>query len=202
MNLVDMTIYINLSSRTDKRDHIENELTRYGLPFERYDAFEYRDFGTYGCAMSHLGALKQARDKGYKNVVIMEDDFVFTLSKESIEQQFTEMFTFKPDFDVFMLSYNLQRSVETDNPNIYKILEAQTSAGYIVQQHYYDKLISLLENANNLLFQTRKHWLYSNDQSWKQLQLIDNWYCFKDRSGHQLSGFSDVSQIYKTNNDW
>ena len=77
----------------------------------------------------------------------MEDDFVFSLSKEAIEQQLTEMFTFNPDFDVCMLSYNLQRSIETDNPNIYKILEAQTSAGYIVQQHYYDKLISIFENS-------------------------------------------------------
>lgn len=202
MNLFDMTIYINLSSRTDKRDNIENELTKYGLPFERYDAFEYLDFRAYGCAMSHLGALKQARDNRYKNVLIMEDDFAFSLSKEAIEQQLTEMFTFKPDFDVCMLSYNLIRSSETDNPNIYKILEAQTSACYIVQQHYYDKLISIFENANKLLLETRQHWLYANDQSWKPLQLTDNWYCFKDRSGHQLPGFSDISQIYKTNDDW
>ena len=202
MNLVDMTIYINLSCRTDKRDHIENELTKYGLPFERYDAFEYPDFRAYGCAMSHLGVLKQARNSGYKNVLIMEDDFVFSLSKEAIEQQLTEMFTFNPDFDVCMLSYNLQQSSETDNPSIYKILEAQSGAGYIVQQHYYDKLISIFENANKLLLETREHWLYMNDQSWKPLQLTDNWYCFKDRSGHQLPGFSDISQFYKTNDDW
>ena len=152
--------------------------------------------------MSHLGVLKQARNSGYKNVLIMEDDFVFSLSKEAIEQQLTEMFTFNPDFDVCMLSYNLQQSSETDNPSIYKILEAQSGAGYIVQQHYYDKLISIFENANKLLLETREHWLYMNDQSWKPLQLTDNWYCFKDRSGHQLPGFSDISQFYKTNDDW
>lgn len=202
MNFIDKAVYINLAHRTNKRTQIENELTKYGLPFERYDAFEYPEFGSYGCAMSHLGVLKHARDNGYKNVMILEDDFVFCLSKEMVEKQLFEIFTFKLDFDVCMLSYNLISSSETENINIQKIMEAQTSAGYIVQSHYYDRLITLLEDANRLLFKTRQHWLYSNDQSWKPLQLTDNWYCFKERTGHQLPGFSDVSQMYKTNDDW
>ena len=202
MNYIYKAIYINLSCRTDKRSHIENELTRYEIPFERYNAFEYPDFGCFGCAMSHLGVLKQARDNGYKNVLIMEDDFVFSLSKEMVEKQLREIFTFRPDFDVCMLSYKLQHSAETDNPNIYKILEAQTSAGYIVQQHYYDTLISIFENANILLLESKEHWLYANDQSWKPLQLSYNWYCFKERTGHQIPGYSDISQFYKTNDDW
>uniref|UniRef100_A0A6C0E8V8 Glycosyl transferase family 25 domain-containing protein n=1 Tax=viral metagenome TaxID=1070528 RepID=A0A6C0E8V8_9ZZZZ len=202
MDFIHKAIYINLTRRTDKRTHIENELTKYGLPFERYDAFEYPDFWSYGCAMSHLGVLKQARDNGYKNVVIFEDDFAFSLSKEAIEEQLTEMFTFKPDFDVCMLSYNLQRSSDTEHDKIYKVVESQSGAGYIVQQHYYDKLISLFEKANQMLLETRQHWIYMNDQSWKSLQMTDNWYCFKERSGHQIPCFSDVSQMYKTNDDW
>jgi hypothetical protein len=202
MNLIDKAVYINLTCRTDKRIHIENELTKYSLPFERYDAFEYPDFWCYGCAMSHLGVLKHARDNGFKNVLIFEDDFGFSLPKEAIEEQLTEIFTFKPDFDVCMLSYNLQRSSDTENDKIYKVVEAQSGAGYIVQSHYYDKLISLFENSNLLLEETREHWLYANDQSWKLLQSTDNWYCFKERSGHQIPFISDISQMYKTNDDW
>lgn len=202
MNLIDKAVYINLIRRTDKREHIENELTKYGFNFERYDAFEYPDFWCYGCAMSHLGVIKNARDSGFKNVLILEDDFAFSLPKEAIEEQLNEIFTFKPDFDVCMLSYNLQRFVNSEHDKIYKVVEAQSGAGYIVQQHYYDKLIYLFENSNRLLEETRKHWIYTNDQSWKKLQLTDNWYCFKERSGHQIACFSDVSQFYKKNDDW
>jgi GR25 family glycosyltransferase involved in LPS biosynthesis len=202
MNYIHTAIYINLANRTDKLIHIENELTKYELPFERYNAFEYPDFRAYGCAMSHLGVLKKARDNGYKNVLILEDDFAFSLSQEVIAEQLTEMFTLNPDFDVCMLSYNLIRSSDTDNKTIYKIIEAQSGAGYIVQQHYYDKLISVFETANKLLLETREHWLYMNDQSWKSLQLSDNWYCFKERSGHQIPSFSDINQVYVTHDDW
>jgi hypothetical protein len=101
-----------------------------------------------------------------------------------------------------MLSYNLQRSSDTEHYKIYKVVESQSGAGYIVQQHYYDKLISLFEKANQMLLETRQHWIYMNDQSWKSLQFTDNWYCFKERSGHQIPCFSDVSQMYKSNDDW
>ena len=202
MNYIHIALYINLARRTDKREHIENELTKYELPFARYNAFEYPDFYSYGCAMSHLGVLKQARDNGYKNVLILEDDFKFSLSKEVIEEQLTEIFTLKPDFDVCMLSYNLQHSIDTEHDKIYKVVEAQSGAGYIVQQHYYDKLISFFENANQMLLETRQHWIYMNDQSWKSLQMTDNWYCFKERSGHQIPSFSDINQMYVTHDDW
>jgi hypothetical protein len=101
-----------------------------------------------------------------------------------------------------MLSYNLQRSSDTEHDKIYKVVESQSGAGYIVQQHYYDKLISLFEKANQMLLETRQHWIYTNDQSWKSLQMTDNWYCFKERCGHQIPCFSDVSQFYKRNDDW
>lgn len=80
-------IYINLEKRTDKREFMENELTQHGLTFERYNAFECADFGCYGCAMSHLGALKHARDNGYKSVMILEDDFFLVLQKISLKSK-------------------------------------------------------------------------------------------------------------------
>lgn len=195
-------IYINLEKRTDKREFMENELTQHGLKFERYNALECPDFGCYGCAMSHLGALKHARYNGYKSVMILEDDFFFSVTKDKLEEQMEYLFSVKPDFDVCMLSYYLIGFDDKEDDLLYRIKEAQSGAGYIVNHHYYDKLISLFENANQLLQETRQTWIYTNDQIWKQFQLTDKWYCFKERTGHQLPGFSDISQCHKAHDDW
>jgi hypothetical protein len=68
---------------------------------------------------------------------------------------------------------------------------AQTASGYIVHSRYYDTLIQLYEWAIPLLEQTGQHWVYANDVVWKELQTRDKWYCFSQRIGRQLDGFSD-----------
>ena len=98
--------------------------------------------------------------------------------------------------------YYLINFDEKEDELLYRIREAQTSAGYIIQSHYYDKLIKLLENSNHMLLHTKQSWIYTIDQAWKQLQLTDKWYGFKNRTGHQLPGFSDISQCHKANDDW
>jgi len=72
-----------------------------------------------------------------------------------------------------------------------KVKEAQTASAYIVNEQFYDKLIELYEWAMPLLDTTGQHWIYANDVVWKSLQEKDKWYCFTQRIGRQLDGFSD-----------
>jgi GR25 family glycosyltransferase involved in LPS biosynthesis len=202
MNFIDKIIYINLDIQPLKRERIELELTKYGLEYQRFGGYECKEFGAYGCGISHLFLLKHAKACGYKNVLILEDDFYFTVDKDTFEKQIQDLFTLKPDFDICCLSYNLNRYSTTEYDFLYKILESQTTAGYIIQQHYYDTLIELYEWAMPMLLETRKPWIYACDMSWKILQENGNWYCFKNRTGHQLSGFSDVGQQYSDNTLW
>jgi GR25 family glycosyltransferase involved in LPS biosynthesis len=202
---IDKIIYINLDKREDRRKEIENELNTYGLTnYERFSAYETSGFGILGCANSHLQALKIARERGYKNVLIMEDDFVFVLSKEEVETALEKLFD--PDknikFDVCMCSYKLNDGNIIENePFLTKVKDAQTASGYIVNQHYYDTIIELYENTNVLLDTTRQHWLYANDQSWKVLQPNSDWFCFTKRFGIQRPGFSDNANAYMDYND-
>ena len=87
-------IYINLNKRTDRREQIEKELNDFNLPFERFEAIETHGFGTVGCGKSHLNVLKIARDRNYENILILEDDFTFLVSKEEFENQLTNFFIF------------------------------------------------------------------------------------------------------------
>lgn len=192
--------YINLNKRTDRRILIETELNDYGLcNYERFEAIETPSFGAVGCAISHLSVLKIAKNRHYENVLILEDDFTFLTSKTVLENNLHDFFNLKIPFDVCMLSYNIIDSEPTIYNCISKIKDAQTASGYIVNQNYYDKLISLYEWAIPLLETTKEHWVYANDQIWKQLQKKDNWYYFNERIGRQRPGYSDNGQCYSDN---
>lgn len=195
-NYIDKIMYINLDRRTDRKEHIEKELNNFNLNYERYPAVDMPDFGSLGCCYSHLNVLNIARNNNYKNILIFEDDFTFLVNKESFENNLNNFFNLNLDFDVLMLSYQLLDYEKTEYDFLYRVKEAQTASGYIVNQHYYDKLITLYDESFMFLKQTDYHWLYMNDQAWKILQKTDKWFCFNPRIGKQISGYSDTSQKF------
>jgi hypothetical protein len=76
----------------------------------------------------------------------LEDDFTFLVSREQFEDEITQLMNSEVNFDVCMLSYNLQRSNKIVGCNfLLKVTEAQTASAYIVKEHYYDVLIELYE---------------------------------------------------------
>lgn len=199
---IDKIIYINLDHRTDRKDEIEGELEKFNLleKSERYSAICVKEQGILGCTMSHLEVFKLAKARQYINVLILEDDFQFLISKEEFEDQLTEFFDSNIEYNVCMISYNLIQSEVTPYPFLLKVKEAQTASGYIVHHTMYDRLIELYEEAVPKLRETQFHWIYANDQIWKRLQPSSDWYCFKNRFGKQRDGYSDNSQKYENYN--
>jgi len=184
-------IYINLDHRLDKKEQIENELNAFGLTYERHKGI-FQPINDIGCTKSHLAVLKKAKTNGYKNVLILEDDFMFIVSKEEFNKNITLLFETPVDFDVCMLSYYINNGEnDKQHPFLIKTQEAQTASGYIVNESMYDRLIELYEYAVTMLETTGQHWLYANDQIWKQLQPVTKWYCFKERLGLQRPGIND-----------
>uniref|UniRef100_A0A6C0ET45 Glycosyl transferase family 25 domain-containing protein n=1 Tax=viral metagenome TaxID=1070528 RepID=A0A6C0ET45_9ZZZZ len=188
--------YINLKKRTDRRELIEEELNNYNLEYERFEAFETPGFGILGCSLSHLAVLKIAKERNYDNVLILEDDFKFVVSKEEFESMLSTFFDLKIPFDICMISHNVLKYENTEYDFINKIIEGQTASGYIVNKNYYDKLIHLYEWSTPLLESSRQHWHYANDQVWKGIQPKDNWYYFINRIGKQRDGYSDNTELY------
>ena len=195
-NYIDKIIYINLSKRTDRREQIENELNNFELNYERFEAISTPDFGIYGCGLSHLAVLKIAKERNYKNILILEDDFEFLVSKKVFEDNLKTFFESNIDYNVCMLSYNLHEHTICEDLNVNKVLFAKTASGYIVNSNYYDKLINLYEWCMLLLLSTKKHWLYANDIVWKKYQKNDNWYYLKIRIGKQRASYSDISNKF------
>jgi len=197
---IDKILYINLDKRADRKEEIEMELRNHDLVkvAERIQAIETPGQGILGCTMSHLNAIKLAKERNYTNVLILEDDFQFTISKEEFENQLQTFYENNIDFDVCMISYNIQQAEQTPQyPFLKKVIEAQTASGYIVHRQFYDKIIELYEWAIPLLRDTKEHWNYANDQCWKRLQPTAKWYCFTERCGRQRAGYSDNSEKFE-----
>ena len=196
---INKIFYINLDKRIDRKSEIETELLNYNLleNSERISAIYTPGQGILGCTISHLKAIQLAKERNYENVLILEDDFQFIISKSEFENLLTEFFNNHIPYDICMISYNIQSSQATPYPFLYKILEAQTASGYIIHRQFYDKMIELYEWAIPLLQNTGEHWNYANDQCWKRLQPISNWYCFSPRCGIQRPSYSDNTERFE-----
>ena len=195
MEHIDKIIFINLESRKDRLEEFYNEIDRMEIPREKVERFDAVCFQPNYCActQSHINVLKLAKERGYKNILIFEDDFQFIVSKEEFNKNLTDFFNIpKLDWNVVMLSYNLIESTGY-NSVIGIAREVQTASGYIVNSHFFNALINNLSEALYLLTITGAHWIYMNDQYWKLLQKDNKWFYFLKRIGIQRSGYSDLA---------
>jgi len=188
---IDKIFYINLDTRKDRRENMEKNFKEYGLEAERFPGI-VKIRGIIGCGYSHLGVLKLAKKRGYRNVLIFEDDFMFCVSKEQFHNTVELLFEQFPNFDVLFLSYSsdcIEKYKELPEDKIAnQLLEGTNASGYIVASHYFEKLIDLYEENLPKLEETFFHWIYANDQIWKNLSRVDNWYYPKSPIGHQIPG--------------
>lgn len=192
---VDGAFYINLDGREDRRAEFQEEMRLIGISCERFSAIKGNP-GLVGCGYSHCAVLEEAKRRGYKSVLIFEDDFQFIVSKDTFEQHMESIERdLKGGFDVVMLGYNIQHS-ESFSHSLVKVKEAQTASAYIVHEGMYDRLIELYKWAMPLLQSTGKHWIYANDQVWKSLQPGTRWYASKVRIGKQRASYSDNAENF------
>jgi glycosyl transferase family 25 len=192
MDKIEKIVYINLDYRTDRRSEIEGELATMGLSGERFSAILEKP-GWIGCSRSHLKVLELAKQSGWKNVLILEDDFHFIVDKATFEQELTDFFKLEIPYDVLMLSYNLQEK-KPFNDTVCRATNVQTASGYLIHERFYDTLIANWKQALPLLIQTGQHWNYSCDQCWKILQPTSEWFCLNRRIGIQRKGYSDLAE--------
>ena len=182
-------IYINLDSRTDRRNLIEEELNTLGLKYTRLSA-TFDPIGIIGCGHSHIRALEQALTMGAEKVWIFEDDYKL-LDKNLFVQAVQNL----PDCDVFMGSYSKRglRLKPIKDTMYSKIIEAQTASCYLIKNTYIPVLLENLKEGLELLKKTGNR-NYSNDICWKKLQPKGNWITTNSRCGKQRPSYSDIEK--------
>ena len=194
---IDAIVYINLDTRMDRASELLEQISRLRIPISKLHRFSaiLAKPGAVGCSASHLQVLKMARDKKWKNVLVLEDDFNFIGDTRLVWQNIAAFFKkYGHQFDVAQLTSHCNDYVDCpDGDPIVKFArKASNASAYIVAKQFYDPLIARWESTLPLLKESGKDWLWINDQSWQALQ-TGNWFAFVPLLGYQRPSFSDLS---------
>jgi GR25 family glycosyltransferase involved in LPS biosynthesis len=193
-NIIDKIIYINLDSRKDRDLSIRTQLKIYNLKAERLSASYIENNPSQGCALSHIRCLENAVKNKYENILILEDDFIFNIEPNEFKKKIFKFLKYVKNWDVLMLlGYNIIS--EKYNDIIDKVVESNTAAGYLVNNHYYKKLLKCFKKSYELLNNIDLPGT-SIDIVWKELQKVDNWYIFNPFLGIQGCSYSNLEKHF------
>jgi GR25 family glycosyltransferase involved in LPS biosynthesis len=202
MEHIDCVYYINLDHRIDRRQQFLEQMKAYDIPSTKLHLIPgiyTKGFGALGCAHSHIKALETFLASSFSTCIVFEDDFQFTLEKEYFNQILREIYTQKIDFDILLLAGNVLEEKKSEHPFLRRVVEAQTTAGYILTKSFAKILLKNFQEAAYLL-----HEYYTNhqtkvenfciDRHWKALQPRYKWYVLFPKVGIQRESYSDIEE--------
>ena len=208
-NYFDKIFIINLKNRNDRLTSILSNLNKFNITnYERIDAYFiddlnsipnnfYNNFrnngilkhgekyvnGAIGCKLSHVEAIKIAKNRNYKRILILEDDIFirdnFNLEFEKLQKEINNI----PDLDILLITGNHQNTPKKITKKLYKISETDALMGYYVNSKLYDFII---ENAN-------KSGLEIDVFYYKYIYLKNNSYCVIPHLLGHIGGYSNIS---------
>ena len=218
---VDRVFVINLKERVDRREEMIKELERVQIEnyeffdgirptiqelnnwnpfyikniptwFKRLnkDEIKYR-IGALGCLLSHLNIIRISKERGYKNVMILEDDTKFTFGeKSSFYDKLTELDgeinRFVNIYGILYLTGNhAQNSFKPVSPNIINTRYTFTTGSYIISEKGMEYVLS---NINK--YDREIDVFYA-----ERLQQKIPCFCIYPHIAGQAESYSDIAQI-------
>lgn len=201
--------YINLESRPDRKEHVEEQLKKVGIKAERFNAVKLLN-GALGCSMSHLKCLEIAKKNNWDHLLIVEDDILF-LQPLVFVNQLNIFLKTHDNWDVLLIGGNNIPPYQRIDNTCIKVTKCQTTTGYIIKSHYYDTLIqNIREGINKLMREPENHVIYAIDKYWFHLQERDNWFLIIPLTVTQREDYSDIEKkqtnytkvMTSLNKDW
>jgi hypothetical protein len=142
-----------------------------------------------------MKALADASKRQVNTCLILEDDFEFKCSRNEFDKNISKLNHFIPNWDVVMLSSINEKSNFINISNIYKVIKADTTSGYIVKSDSIIYLFNIFKNCTNPPINCNTN-QYAIDVAWQQIQSKLNWYIFKPYLGIQSEKFtSDIESF-------
>lgn len=193
--MIDGCVVINLPHRTDRWELFLKQiplLTSLGLNPERLDAVYGRTLcgfgegpwfkkkrsekranawgGKAGCTLSHRNAIALAKERGWKNVLILEDDVRFDDAIATQWSRLMDVMSSLPDDWTAVYLYGSHPSspirVARAYPETvcYELSGAISGAAYIINGKSFDALLSLMPTPETVWSWTARH------------KTVDRWY--------------------------
>jgi len=194
INDITYGFYINLLSRPDRKQHVEEQLQLIGIKAERFNALELTN-GALGCSMSHLKCVETAKKNKWPHVLIVEDDIKFLDPQLFKNQLNTFLSNHQNNWDVIIIGGNNVPPYQKIDDTCVQVSTCQTTTGYIVNGHYYDILIENFRTGIKKLIESpEQHRIYAIDKFWFQLQKKDKWFLIIPLTVTQREDYSNIEK--------
>lgn len=210
-SMIPTVIYINLDESVGRREQIESELKRlkFGSTVYRFPAIR-RSPGAIGCFLSHLGGLKYSLNfPGH--VLMLEDDFEFLVDRPTLEAKIVKADQLtKGQWDVIVLGQFASHMAPVDSldTGVFRLLQATTTSGYLVNEKYKEKLYSKWSKAFAPIADKGTNFGHEDnlDQIQRIFQKEDIWIGFRSplggqRVGHSFIGNGEADNRWKLSED-
>lgn len=185
-------VCINLNRRPERWQQMQLKFKRHGIhPVSRFPALDGDELeipahwrhttGAYGCLLSHVEVVREARRRGVSSVFIFEDDVVFD---PHVQKKFRASIEQLPaDWDMLYLG-----ALHKDEPlkvsdHISRITEANSTYAYALRDTVFDAFIELNLKAETVL-----------DMNSLVLQRQFNCYCFMPHLAWVETDYSDAQK--------
>ena len=182
-------VCINLDRRPDRWQRMQTEFARHNIEgVRRFPAVDgsaiqlpanwIHTAGAYGCLVSHIAVVQEARRLDHRSVLIFEDDAVFDPEFESKFLAFVEQVPSDWDMLYFGALHKDQPSKIHDH--VSRITHANSTFAYAVKHTVYDAFLELNSRAENVLdvnaytLQERFHcYCFMPNLAWVQIEYSD-----------------------------
>ena len=186
-NYFEKIYYLNLERRPDRNKECIDELTKYGILAERFNAIDAKELNLkpwMGCLLSNLEIIKTAKERGFKNILILEDDVIFN---DNFDDLFNSYINQVPNnWDMLYLSGNHNEHsgchVNKISDNVIKCFITYSTHSFAINSSVYDLIINYLTND-----QTKPV-----DVLYTDIQRMCNAYSLSPGLTTQRVGFSDI----------
>ncbi len=192
-------VCINLDRRADRWQRVQQQFARHGIRdvirspavdglTQQAPAGWTGTRGAYGCLLSHLKVVSNARDLGAASVLVFEDDVIFD---EQLAEKFRVYIGQLPrEWDLLYFGALHQEDPIAVTENVCRVQRAYSTYAYALNKTVFDDFLELNQHAmapvdvNNLVLQTRRaSYCFAPHLAWEeagysdaQERLANNWY--------------------------
>ena len=192
-------VCINLDRRPHRWQEMQRKFEQHGIhSVQRFSALDGDELklptnwihtpGAYGCLLSHLQVVREARQRGLPSVLIFEDDVVFDVQ---LETKLAACIGQLPsDWDMLFFGALHKDEPTKVSENIARITQANSTYACALRSTVFDAFIELnsqteevLDNNSLLLQQKFNCYCFMPHLAWvetdysdAQQRLVDHWY--------------------------
>jgi hypothetical protein len=178
---------INLDRRSDRWEECVKIFDKHNLSVERFSAIDGNTInnptkllpGEYGILSTHIELIKDAKNKGYKNILILEDDveFIDNLNEmfDSIKEQIPN------DWVMLYLSGNHVGGSLQISENVFQIFHSFAIHSFAIKSELFDLIINGLPRYKKAV-----------DVFYAELQSLFPSYVIRPHLSWQRENFSDI----------